>query len=171
MMPWFDINLSQACGIIFTTIVMFFLLMLFIKLNGLRSFAKLSSHDFAVTIAIGSILGAITIQKEPSLLHGALAIMVFLVLQSLYSKWRMHRSYPYLENEPLLLMDGKQILDDNLTKAKITREDLYAKLREANVLQLSQVQAVVLETSGDISVLHGSEKIDEVIMTNVRTTI
>lgn len=39
---------------------------------------------------------------------------------------------------------------------------MSGKLREANVLDLSQVRAVILETTGDVSVLHGdvcSEKL------------
>jgi uncharacterized membrane protein YcaP (DUF421 family) len=39
----------------------------------------------------------------------------------------------------------------------MTRSELRAKLREANVLEWSQIRAVVLETTGDVSVLHGDE--------------
>jgi uncharacterized membrane protein YcaP (DUF421 family) len=51
-------------------------------------------------------------------------------------------------------MDGATILEDNLRKARVTRGDLRSKLREANVTDLSQLKAVVFETTGDISVLH-----------------
>jgi uncharacterized membrane protein YcaP (DUF421 family) len=40
---------------------------------------------------------------------------------------------------------------------KVTKDELRGKLREANVLQLNQVKAVVLETTRDISLLHSSE--------------
>ena len=39
---------------------------------------------------------------------------------------------------------------------RVEEDDLIAKLREANVCDLSDVRAVVLETTGDITVLHGS---------------
>lgn len=53
--------------------------------------------------------------------------------------------------------------------ALVSQADLMAKLREANVLQLSQVKAVVFETTGDISVLHSehSLQIDSIIMDDV----
>lgn len=51
-------------------------------------------------------------------------------------------------------MRGSEILDDNLKEAEVTHDDLRAKLREANVTQLSQVKAVVMESTGDVSVLH-----------------
>lgn len=59
-----------------------------------------------------------------------------------------------MDNSPLLLMDGGTILEENLRKARVTEGDLRSKLREANVTSLSQVKAVVFETTGNISVLH-----------------
>lgn len=59
-----------------------------------------------------------------------------------------------MDNSPLLLMDGATVLENNLRKARVTRGDLRSKLREANVTRLSQVKAVVFETTGNISVLH-----------------
>ena len=63
-----------------------------------------------------------------------------------------------VDNSPLMLMDGKNILHKNLKKAKVTEGDLRSKLREANVLNLSQVRAVVFEATGDISVIHSDDE-------------
>ena len=65
-------------------------------------------------------------------------------------------------------MDGTEILHKNLLIAKITKEDLKAKLREANVLDYSEVQAVVFEATGDISVLHGDKKIHDELLEGIR---
>lgn len=167
-MDWVTISSEQILGIIFTTSLIYVLLMIFIKMNGLRSFAKMSSHDFAVTIAVGSILGAVVIQKEPSVLQAAVAIASFFALQSIYSLWRIKRRNPLIENEPLLLMDGPEILDKNLETAKITKTDLMAKLREANILDLNDVKAAILESTGDVSVLHGDKVPDEILLKDVK---
>jgi uncharacterized membrane protein YcaP (DUF421 family) len=68
-------------------------------------------------------------------------------------------------------MRGTEILHDNMKSAKVTHNDLRAKLREANVTQLLQVKAVVLETTGDISVLHNDDpnhKLDDELLLNVK---
>ena len=49
------------------------------------------------------------------------------------------------------------MLDDVLLRTRVTRDDILGKLREANVIDLSEVYAVVLESTGDISVLHGKD--------------
>jgi uncharacterized membrane protein YcaP (DUF421 family) len=58
-------------------------------------------------------------------------------------------------------MQGPEILHANLRTARIHENQLIAKLREANVLNFNQVIAVVLETTGDISVLHRSTTKDD----------
>ena len=55
------------------------------------------------------------------------------------------------------MVDGK-ILYENLEKSNVGEEDLIAKLREANVIHFNEVLAVILESTGDMSVLHSSEK-------------
>lgn len=128
----------------------------------------MSAHDFAVTIAIGSLLASTVVQKEPSLAQGALAIGVFILLQAIYSFWRLKRNNPLLENQPLLLMKDGKILYKNLEKAQVTQADLIAKLREANVLKISDVRAVVFEATGDIAVLHGSKAPDKILLEDVQ---
>ena len=73
-----------------------------------------------------------------------------------------------MDNEPLMIMWGQDILEDNLKAAKMTRSDLMAKLREANVLRMEQVQAVIFEQTGDVSVLHGEGPVDETLIAGVR---
>jgi uncharacterized membrane protein YcaP (DUF421 family) len=51
-------------------------------------------------------------------------------------------------------MFGSEILEENMKSVRMTKDDLYAKLREANVTRLDQVRAVVVESTGDVSVLH-----------------
>ncbi len=52
------------------------------------------------------------------------------------------------------MCNGK-ILRDNLSSTNVSEGELKAKLREANVTRLSDVHAVVLETTGNVSVVHG----------------
>ena len=52
----------------------------------------------------------------------------------------------------------------------VTEDDLKAKLREANVLNLAEVRAVVFESTGDISVLHtndANKELEDWLLTDV----
>ncbi|MGB3608583.1 YetF domain-containing protein, partial [Psychroserpens sp.] len=71
-----------------------------------------------------------------------------------------------MDNKPTLLMKDGTIIEGSLDKCHVTESDLKAKLREANVIHLSEVKAVVFESTGDISVLHGAgdKSVDQWIM-------
>ena len=57
----------------------------------------------------------------------------------------------------MLIMDGDRILYDNLAKTNVSEEDLIAKLREANVRNFGEVLVAVLESTGDVSVIHSND--------------
>jgi len=68
-----------------------------------------------------------------------------------------------LQNRPVMLMENGEILEDALAECRVAKDDLFAKLREANVLRMADVRAALLETTGDVSVLHGDRISDDVL--------
>lgn len=129
-----------------------------VRLVGLRSFSKMAAFDFITTVATGSLLGnAASASEWPNFVVSIGAVLALLGTQAIIAEMRI-RSQKWLralENEPVLLMRDGVMNHVSMRKTRVTENDLYAKLREANVLDVSQVRAVVLETTGDISVLHG----------------
>lgn len=163
---------------LFQTLIACFLIFIIIivltRVIGLRAFAKFTAYDFAFTVAIGSIISS-TLTSSTSVAHGAFAIGGLLFLTFTFSY--LQRKYTVLNkvisNAPLLLMDGHTILYENLKSARIEEAQLISKLREANVLNFDQVYAVVLESTGDISVLHttngkANENFDKKLLSGVR---
>lgn len=108
-----------------------------------------------MTVAIGSIIATTLLSKSVSLLEGILGLFTVYCLQLTAAYLRRYKSFRKpIDNTPLLLMKGATILHENLKKARVTEGDLRSKLREANVVNLSEVRAVIFETTGDIIVLH-----------------
>ncbi|MBY4894103.1 DUF421 domain-containing protein [Rhodobacteraceae bacterium N5(2021)] len=129
-----------------------------VRLIGLRTFSKMTAFDFVATVATGSLLaGAAQASTWPTFFQANLSILVILGVQFVvaYLRRASHTSLAFLQNTPIVLMRDGVIGEDALTRTRVSRGDLIAKLREANVLRASTVRAVVLETTGDISVLHG----------------
>ena len=158
--------------IVISAVALYALLILYTRLVGLRSFSKMSAFDFAITIAIGSVLASVTLWQKPTLWDGAVALGTLFGLQFVVGNLRKRVSglTALIDNAPLLLMDGTEVLDDNLRRANMTEADLRAKLREANVTRLEQVRAVVMESTGDVTVLHGpsdAPPIDEALLAGV----
>lgn len=70
-------------------------------------------------------------------------------------------------NTPVMLMRNGEFIEGALDRTRVSRNDMIAKLREANVLDISTVRAAVLETTGDVSVLHG-DRLDEAVLEDVK---
>jgi uncharacterized membrane protein YcaP (DUF421 family) len=143
-------------------LLVYFAVLLYTRIAGLRSFAKMSGTDFAGTVAIGSAMATVVLSRSVPLAQGLVGIgMFFLIPVGLaFLRRRGTGIDRIVENQPLLLMRDGELIEHNLGRGRVSIEDLRAKLREANVIQLSQLKAVVLETTGDVSVLHGSDDTD-----------
>lgn len=173
MIDWITTSWRALGYVLASTLGIYLALVLLTRIAGLRSFSKLSGFDFAVTVAIGSVVATVLVAKDPPLLQGIVALAGLYAVQigvaALRHRWSWFSDL--VDNEPLLLMDGQEILYDNLQECDVTVTDLRAKLREANVIRMEEVRAVVMETTGDISVLHGppdGAELDEALLDEVR---
>ncbi len=146
-------------GFILTTIAMCWIVML-VRVNGLRSFSKMTNFDFVMTVATGSLLaGAGQSSSWSAFVQTLTAMVALFVVQFVTARLRKSsdKFENAIQNTPMILMRNGKILDEALRETGVAESDLIAKLREANVLDLRDVRAVVLETTGDISVLHGDK--------------
>ncbi|TWU26300.1 hypothetical protein Pla52o_01530 [Novipirellula galeiformis] len=156
---WLAAEWSSIALVGLSSLVCYAAILLYTRIVGLRSFSKLSAADFAMTIAVGSLFASTISAPSPTLVLGIVAIGCLYAMQwGVAVARRQSKMFgKALDNQPLLLMRGPVFLDDNLKQANVTREDVYGKLRAANVFSYDQILAVVFETTGDISVIHSSD--------------
>ncbi|PZD76718.1 DUF421 domain-containing protein [Mesonia sp. K7] len=157
-----SITLTSFTTIILSTLGIYIAVICYTRMFGKRSFSKMSSFDFAMTVAIGSIIATTILSSSVTLWQGVVGLLAVYVFQLIAALLRRYPLFQQLiDNQPLLLMHGEKILYDNLRKARVTEGDLRSKLREANVIEFHEIRAVVFETTGDISVLHCSDETKE----------
>lgn len=164
--PWPDII---ARGVLLAIAAIIWVVVL-IRLNGLRSLSKMTNFDFVMTIALGSLVaGAAQASDWKGFAQAMVAMAGLFVVQAASARLRKTSDHveDLMQNDPVFLMRDGKFCDDALTYTRVAKSDLIAKLREANVLDYGQVRAVVLETTGDVSVLHG-DRLEETIVENVK---
>ncbi|PWH84823.1 DUF421 domain-containing protein [Brumimicrobium oceani] len=166
-------TLQEVLLLILSVFGIFGITIIITRIFGLRTFAKMSSFDFASTIAVGSILASIILNNDQSLLKGGLALITIIAFQTLFSFMvrKMNAFQKLFTNKPEVIMWKGEILYGALKKCNVGEDDLIAKLREANVHDFSEVKAVVFESTGDVSVLHNNEnkELSEDLLKNVET--
>ena len=165
---WLSTSWTEVWLVLVSAIAIVLTLVAVIRVVGLRSLSKMSSFDFAVTIALGSVLGGVA-ASSTSLLNGMIAVVALLATQTTIALLRQRTSAgEVVDNTPMLLMRNGEFIDDALRHTRVTRSDVLAKLRGANAIRLDQVHAVVLESTGDVSVLHGDQPVDDRLLDGVR---
>lgn len=167
---WFSTDLSTLFGTLLSAVGIYVALMLFTRVAGLRSFSKMSSFDFAITVAFGSILASTILSRTPALATGAAGLAALFLIQYVVARARRYsnRIQRWVDNEPLLLMVGEHVLADNLSTAQVTTDDLNANLRQAGIARRADVLAVILETTGDVSVIERGAGFDVELFSDVR---
>tara|TARA_Y100000768_G_scaffold388943_1_gene389030 strand:+ start:5625 stop:5999 length:375 start_codon:yes stop_codon:yes gene_type:complete len=122
-----------------------------------------------MTIAVGSIMGATILNKTITMGQGAFALLCLFFIQWSIAILKQKSQWvsDLIDNKPMLLMKDGEFLEANMQKCHVTKLDILSKLRESNVLNLSQIRAVIFETTGDIHVLHGDEALQSEILTGV----
>ncbi|MGP5436946.1 DUF421 domain-containing protein [Psychrobacter alimentarius] len=156
---WFSIDWPQVLGISLSAIGFYIGLMLFTRLMGLRSFSKLSSHDFAMTVAIGSILASTVISDTPALLQGLFAVAVLFLIQGVISviRRKVKPLKALIDNQAIILMAHGEYFRDNLKEANLATSDVQEVLRKNGIKSKTEVFAVIMETTGDMSVIKNND--------------
>lgn len=161
-----------ARGMILAMVALLWVVMQ-IRVVGLRSLSKMTSFDFVMTVALGSLVAGASQAKDWAGFVQPLVAMTGLFLAQ-WAAARLRKSSDaaenLMQNEPVLLMRDGKFNRDAMRRTRVTESDLRAKLREANVLDYREVRAAVLETTGDVTVMHGPQ-LDEELLEGVATKV
>ncbi len=137
------------------TILAYICLIIFLRLSGKRTLAKMNAFDFIVTIALGSCLATVSLNKNVALADGTLVFLLLIFLQyiitTLCTKFEIVKYI--ITNKQILLVYNGEILNEVMKRERITKDELFAAARSNGVTQLEDLAVVVLETTGDITVI------------------
>lgn len=158
---------SQLGAVLIATVAIYGTVILAGRIMGLRSFAKMTAFDFAATVATGSILASASVGSVP-LASGVTAIACLFTVQWLVAKVRRNTSAKsVIDNRPLLLAKDGQLLTDNMASASIHADDIRAKMRQTGITRREDLAYVVLESSGDVSVIGRGSEVEDWLIEDV----
>lgn len=130
-------------------------LVIFLRISGKRTLSKMNAFDLVVTVALGSTLATILLNKDVALAEGALAFTLLIGMQFIvtWSSVRVRWVRRLVTGEPSMLLYRGEFLSGALRHARVTEDEVRAAVRAAGLRDLEAVEAVVLETDGSFSVV------------------
>jgi uncharacterized membrane protein YcaP (DUF421 family) len=136
------------------TLVVYVVLLLAMRLLGKRMNAQLTVAELSVMIMLGGIVSVPMQIPDRGILQGVLvlACMVALYRGINYLAFK-YKKVEYITQGDLeiLVVDGMLDLAA-MERTKLSRDQLFANLRAANIEQLGQVKRAYLEASGTFSI-------------------
>lgn len=128
---WFGSPLDVLFFVALSAVGAYGSVIILTRIAGLRSFAKMSSFDFAMTIAVGTLISSTAASREPQLVRAVVVLVILYGSQAIigFLRVRSARVKDVVDNRPLLLMARGQLLRDNMRQARITEGDVWAALR------------------------------------------
>jgi uncharacterized membrane protein YcaP (DUF421 family) len=140
-----DIVLRAAVAFVF----IFFLT----RIVGRRELSSLEPFDLIMLIVLGDLVQQGVTQSDYSVTGLVLAAGTIAVMQVgvSYLNYRFRRLQPLLEGEPMVLVEDGRVLERNLSRERMTRDELLEQARQNQIESIDKVRLAVLETSGQIS--------------------
>src|SRR5690554_3631229 len=120
---------------IVVTVLAYFSIIVILRFTGKRTLSKMNAFDFIVTIALGSSLATVALNKNVALVDGVLLFLLLVLLQY-FITWMSVRVSSFkkiITASPALLVYKGKIIDKAMKEERITIEELYVAAREKGI--------------------------------------
>ncbi|SDK49708.1 DUF421 domain-containing protein [Sediminibacillus albus] len=154
----FSFSWTSIGRVAFIGFLAYIALILLLRMTGKRTLTKLNAFDLVVTVAIGSTLATILLNKNVSLMQGVTALATLIFLQFIFA-WSSIRSRfinQLIKSEPKLLFYQGQFFKESMRKERIQQIEIWQAARTKGISSMDEVEAVILETDGSMSLIKKS---------------
>lgn len=138
------------------SIILYIALIIATRLMGHRQVGILSGHNYLVAAGIVSLAAIRMLNPQSSLTSGLVIIFVYafvnIFLSYLDIKWPR-----LIDRKQTLLMKDGIIIRENMLDCRVTLDNLLGQLRLRGAHNLSEIDTIVLEPYGKISVIKKPE--------------
>ncbi len=150
---------SSLLRVLVTGILAYVLLVGFLRLSGKRTLSQLNAFDFVVTVAFGSTLASTILNKDIGIVEGLTALFLLIALQFIVA--RLSAVSPwfkgFVKSRPHLLFYQDRYLEEAMKQERVNKDEILQAARSQGIACMEQVEGVVLETNGNMSVLTKGE--------------
>ena len=137
------------------TVIMYIVVVLTLRLMGKRQIGELEASELVVTIIISEIAALPITDLGVPMAGSLLAILILLVLEICLSQLAYHsvKVRTALYGKPSMFYSKGKLHQQEMKKQRFNVGDLMEELRNQGIVSLDQVDYVIMETNGKVSVI------------------
>lgn len=141
------------------TIIMYFFVVLTLRLLGKRQIGELEPSELVVTIVISEVAAMPIQDTSQSLVSSLIVIFLLLILEVLlsFSAYKSFAARKLFYGTPSVFYEKGVINQKEMKKQRFNLNDLMECVRNTGATSLSEVDFVIMETNGNVSVIPKTE--------------
>jgi uncharacterized membrane protein YcaP (DUF421 family) len=147
--------MNNILPVIFRSAVVYFFIIISIRLFGKKELTQLSIIDLVFILLISNSVQNAMIGDNNSLAGGMTAAATLFIINWILKNilFRSKNISKLIQGDPLMLIYHGKIIQAHLNQAELSLNELKAAVREHGVENITDVDIAILEVDGNISVL------------------
>ncbi len=132
----------------------FALLLLLLRLSGKRTVAQFNMYDMILTFTVGSVLSSFIVLESVEILDAAAALASIIAVDYAisFAVLRSDGVRRLVKADPALLVFDGEMQRATMRRERIVDDEVLMFMRQRGIDRLEHVKAMVLESTGEISV-------------------
>lgn len=141
--------------IVIRAFILYILMTLMMKLMGKRQIGEMQLSELITTVLLSELAVLPVTDTDIPLLHGIMPVLMISSIEVIvsFASRKSMKFLVFLNGNPITLYEKGKFVDINLTKARISTEDVEAQARINGFENLNEVSKVILERTGKMSIL------------------
>lgn len=168
---WHALGLTpqEALDVAIASLGAYLVVFLLIRLLGVDLLRSSTPADLPLAVMFGAVAGRATLGYTPTLGAAVVALVVLLAVHAVaraIDRSRARGGRP--ATAPVLVLADGAMLPEGLAAARISADEVNAKLRGSHVQAAQEVGVGILEVSGELSVYPRGAVLDPALLAGVR---
>lgn len=141
--------------IVIRAFIFYVLLTMMMKLMGKRQIGEMQLSELVTTVLLSELAVLPVTDTDIPILHGILPLLMISSIEVVvsFASRKSRKFRVFLNGNPIILYEHGRFIEENLTKARVSTEDIEAQVRINGFESLNEVKKVILERTGKMSVL------------------
>ena len=135
-------------------IILYFVIMLAIRLMGKRQIGEMQPTELVVTILISEIAAIPLDSNDIPLINSILTVLLLASLSIITSVLTLHipKFRTFFDGHPAIVINNGKLDQQKMKDLRLTVQDLMSAARQQGVFDITQVQYAIVETNGSVSI-------------------
>lgn len=163
------IDVHRIPIVVAASVLIYLAFMVLVKIFGTRVLTSMTASDAVIVIMFGAVGGRVILGDPATVSAGVIGLATLMLLEAAFGTIRHYVGWSrFIDRKPVLLMFEGEVMEANASAAHFNDADFRSAIRKAGLGRAEDVKAMILEPTGQVSVIRTGQPIDPAVFADVR---